>query len=496
VVAYLRRSSFIAPAIALSLLSAWNAGAQPRPPAASPPESTSAPSTGAGAEAAAREHFKKGNAHFDRQEWPEALGEFREALALKRTRAALLNEASCLRQLGRYDEALDAYEALRREFPALLPRLEAQVAPAIAELQGLVGTLVVRSEAPAGAALFVDDRRRGTLPQATPLRLSVGSHAVRVESEGFEPMAGSVEIKPGRENAVELEAKSRQGLLRVSEKHNLVLDVEVDGTVVGQTPWEGRLPVGDHQVRVHGFVPQEAPDEDDAAAPASATAPDHTEMGSITSTVAVRLYEATTLAMAARDLDSSLRVDATPAEAAVIIDGKVVGNGTWEGRLPLGTHTVEITAGGFLPATQEVRLVRRKQPQIRVALGRTPKLGIWGPRRNAAVGVAYALGAAGLTVSAVTGADALVIMNGVLGHCMGTRCPTPQRAAATRATSLATASTAGLVVGGTGLVAGTLLVAFYRPHDPRADKDERPRPPRVAWNVGVGLGRLELGGRF
>lgn len=106
------------PAIALVLFAFQRpAGAEPAPPARTPTKSVAADDDDA--EAEAKEHFKSGNDHFDKQEWPEALDEFRRALALKKTRATMVNEASCLKQLGRYDEGLDHFEALRAELPDL-----------------------------------------------------------------------------------------------------------------------------------------------------------------------------------------------------------------------------------------------------------------------------------------------------------------------------------------------------------------------------------------
>jgi hypothetical protein len=249
--------------------------------------------------------------------------------------------------------------------------------------------------------------------------------------------------------------------------------------------------VGDHEVRVHGFVRLDA---EEGAGGTPETASDRTEMASDRTKVAVRLYETSAVALSAKDLDGALRVEAIPAEAAVTIDGRVVARGAWEGRLPLGAHTLEITASGFLPARQEVRLERRKQPQIRVALARAPKLGMWGPKRNAAVGVAYALGAAGVTVSAITGTAALVTMAAVRARCAYPLCPTSERAAASRASTLATASTAALVVGSAGLVAGTCFVVWYRPDTPAPA--DRPRTASVAWRAGMGPGTLAIEGSF
>jgi hypothetical protein len=450
------------------------------------------------AEAEARKHFERADAFRDKEEWREALREYRQSLTFKKTKGAMASAAVCLRALGQYDEALDQYEELRREFPALPAAMEAKVAPAMAELQRLVGTLVVSGEGLDGATLFVDERRRGTLPATARLRLAVGNHTLRVEKEGFEPIvATGVPVKPSQDNVVVLSPKSKQGRLRVTEKHNRVLDVEVDGAVVGKTPWEGSVAAGDHVVRVHGFVRLDA-DEDLEATHAVGTPVDRTEMGSDKSTVAVRLFQLSAVALAAIDLDGALRVEATPEEAAIAVDGNVLGHGAWEGRLPLGVHTLEIRASGFSTTRQELHLERRKQPQIRVHLAHAPRLGTWGPKRNAAVGVTYALGAAGITVGAITGAAALVTISGVRTHCEVPLCPASQTSATNRALVLANASTVGLSVGAAGLVTGTLLALLYRPYDVRPGREtgQRPTRPSVSIRAGVGLGQLDLEGRF
>jgi hypothetical protein len=447
--------------------------------------------------AEARTYFDRADAFRERGEWREALREYRQSLALKKTRCAMASAAVCLRALGQYDEALEQYEELLRAFPVLPAAMAAKVTPAIAELRGLVGTLIVRGDALAGATLFVDDRRRGVLP-IPPLRLSVGAHVVRVEKEGFEPIVASgVAVRPAQENIAPLEPRTKDGRVRVSEAHNRVLDVLVDGVVVGKTPWEGLVAAGNHAVRVHGFVRL---DDDDAQGLVAGplTPRDVTEMGSDPSNVTVRAYDVSAVSLTAKDLDTLLSITATPSDAAVAIDGKKVARGSWEGRLSLGAHTLEVTASGYAATTQDVRLERRKQPQLRIALSRAPRLGVWSTRRSVVVALAYGIGAAGITAGAITGVDALVTIGNVRSHCNValSLCPTSQMGSASTATSLATASTATLVVGAAGLVAGTLLVFGYRPDDPRPRRDGAARPATVAWSARVGLGTVALAGAF
>src|SRR5262249_20808572 len=124
------------------------------------------------AKAEAERYFQEGEKHFDDGEYREAYEQYRKSLDTKKTRGVLAQAASSLKQLGRYDEALDLLEELRRDFPSLPPKLEAKVATLVAEVQGLVGTLVLAGDVPDGALVLVDDRVRGKVPLPGPLRVS------------------------------------------------------------------------------------------------------------------------------------------------------------------------------------------------------------------------------------------------------------------------------------------------------------------------------------
>ncbi|WP_437568549.1 PEGA domain-containing protein [Sorangium sp. So ce542] len=465
--------------------------------AAAEPADRTAQVDESGDEAAARAHFQRGVAHFDRQEYREALEEFRKSLGRKKTRNAMGYVASCLKQLGHYDDALEHYEAMRREYPKLPPGTEATVAADMAELARLVGALVLRGDVPAGASLFIDDRFRGRLPLDKPLRLSVGSRAVRVEKDGFAPIRTTVEVKAGRENVVELVATSRKGRLRVSERHNWPLEIEIDGKATGAvTPWEGLLDPGEHTVRLRGFldegallscdVPGAMPGERRAGARQGA------KMESAVETVSVRLYEVAEVVLGAEDQDASLKVESAPRGARLWIDGKEVGQTPWEGRLPLGEHAIGVRADGYLDARQEVTLERRKQREVTVALDRVPpEPGFWTARTVGAT-AAYGAGVLGLGVFAVSGVLAMNTSAELKRACPGGICPRERAGQKERAHALGVAALAGLVVGGAGAVAGTVVLVAARP------KEEKPRATAAgtAWKVGVGPFGLSAEGSF
>ncbi|WP_437303842.1 PEGA domain-containing protein [Sorangium sp. So ce388] len=440
-------------------------------------------------EAEARAQFRVGVAHFNKQEYREALEAFRRSLWLKKNRNTMGNVASCLKQIGQYDDALEQYEEMRREYPKLPAKIEAIVAADMAELSGLVGTLAVAGDAPAGALLFIDDRLRGKLPLENPLRVSVGSRAVRVEKEGFAPLTMTVGVKAGEESVAELVAMSRKGRLVVGEKHNWVLRVELDGEDVGVTPWQGLVDAGQHKVRLHGLMGVEALAA--CEAPGGA-AEEGAKVASGVEVASVKPYEETRVVLGAEEQDASLRVDSTPEGATVRIDARVVGKAPWEGRLPLGGHVIEVSAGGFFSAKQTVQLERRKQRELSMSLERRPDL-VAGARaarnRKIGVGLTYGVGVAGLGVFAVAGGLALDKIKELDARCPNRQCPSTEAGNQRAAAALGTAATVGLLIGALGAVAGTGVLLLTRPESSKRRPD-----PRVS--AGVGLGSFEVKGAF
>lgn len=280
----------------------------------------------------ARSHFDLGVSHFDREEWQAALVEFLQSRALYPTKGNTKNAAICLRKVGRFDEALDLFEALAREFPDLSPTDRALAEHEIQELQASVGTLDVR-DAPAGAMVTIDAVSRGRTPLATPLRLSAGTHVVRVTLEGTLPFEARLDLA-GRQAAVlraVLVPLTRAGRLRVTEREGERLEVVVDGAVAGTTPWEGALAPGAHTVLSRGAGTR----------------------GTTPVQVAVPVDQVTALQLHAIDLPSVLRIDASPGAARITLDGVPVGQGNWEGRVQSGPHHVVVALEGYAPFVRD-----------------------------------------------------------------------------------------------------------------------------------------------
>ncbi|WP_437947406.1 PEGA domain-containing protein [Sorangium sp. So ce296] len=377
------------------LLAAANAAtaapAEPALPAAEPALPAAEPALPAvlSAREMAVDHFAKARAFYDRREWSRALAEYLAARQLYASWAATSGAAVCLKQLGRHDEALEMFEELLRTFSPRLPAAAKEAAQLqLDELRQLVGILEVDGAEP-GALIAIDGRHRGEAPLPGPLRLTSGSHWVRVFKEGFEPFEQRIEVAGDRLVRVRarLRPLARMGRLRVMEKEGRPLAVVVDGTVMATAPWEGLLAPGEHTVELRGAG----------------------RLGSPPVQVAVEVDRTVPLTLSAEELAASLRVEPVPVNATVAIDGVTVGRGVWEGRLRAGAHRVEVAAPGFLPESRRVVLARDQIEVASVTLDRDPSSPFW--RRPARP--------ARFVVEAVTGAVLVPSFGGgVAGACI------------------------------------------------------------------------------
>ena len=324
-------------------------------PAAAAPTPSAAGSSSDAKKDEAKARFERGMTLFDRKVWDAALVEFLASRSAFPTRSNTQNAAICLRNLNRFDEALDMFEALVKEFPSLSPTDRSAVDKEIVELQQLVGSIDIRAQE-SGAQITIDGRERGTTPAAS-LRVAAGTHVLRVYKDGFAPVEKRVAVAGKETVAVDakLEPLSQSGRLSVTEDGGKGAEVLVDNVIVGKTPWQGLVATGEHVVFLRG-------EGNLGTQPANAT---------------VRINQVTPIVLALEPLDCTLRVEPTPSGASVAVDGVVVGNGLWDGRLRKGRHKIEVGQAGFLPQQRPLDLPAAAHERITVQLERDPDSPLW-----------------------------------------------------------------------------------------------------------------------
>ncbi len=161
--------------------------------------------------------------------------------------------------------------------------------------------------------------------------------------------------------------------------------------------------------------------------------------------------------------------------AQVWVDGRLISKSGTLRSIPLnpGRHTVRARSG---------KIVGRKKSELSKTVDLDPAGGVTPIRFDFAAGVsstqngndrmpdqssrgplwpallAFGIGAAGLTMGAITGGLASASVSDIESRCIDNHCPEADRDEADRALTMAHLSTTGFIVGGAGVVAGIVLV--------------------------------------
>lgn len=323
----------------------------------------------------ARQLFESGMTLARENRWEAALASFLRSREIFATKGNTQNAAVALSRVGRYDEAYDMFAALLKEFPDLEPADKREVEEELAKLVKLVGAIEL-SSTDVGASVSVDGRARGTIPLAGSLRVTAGTHLVRVFKSGFLPFSEQVDVAGGESvvRRVKLEPLRRSGVLVVNEASGKKASVFVDGAPVGTTPWQGRVDPGRHGVALRG----------------------EGVLGTQPVSANVGADGTVTLSLALEQLACTLVVAPTPVSSSVAIDGIDVGRGVWSGRLRCGAHRVEVAEDGFVGVQRELVLAANRAESLAVPLERDPRAARWRlvkpPRFELAVSLGPVLG--------------------------------------------------------------------------------------------------------
>lgn len=328
------------------------------------PQPTETPDEKAARKKEALGHFNKGAEFYKKKDYAAAVAEFFASNKTIPTWQATWYASRCLPQLRRYDEAVDMLEILFRDFEQDISKENRLLMQKeLVRLRDWVGAVdVVDTEFDAG--IRIDGRNRGTYPAAAPIRVPVGTHIVRVYKEGYDPFETSMDVAGNQVQTIRARLRKldldRAGRLRVTESNQRELDVVIDGSVVGKTPWEGQLRDGEHSVVLEG-------DDDWGTPPAL---------------VNVTKGRTETLGLSAERLEAAIRIAPTPAGATVAIDGVSVGRGVWQGRVRTGKHRIEVAADGYVLYVQELSFTKGNNDAIVVKLDRDPLSPLWKDNRG------------------------------------------------------------------------------------------------------------------
>ncbi|MCU0692151.1 MAG: PEGA domain-containing protein [Polyangiaceae bacterium] len=278
----------------------------------------------------ARDAFGRATSLFDAGNFAAARVEFEQAHTLSGDARLLYNVAVCDKELGRYARAIRELQKSVDLGGSTLPkRYQRRVVETIRTLEPFVTTLTVDTKH-AGATVFVDDEPMGETPLDGPISIDVGERVVRLAKPGFRGNPMRVRAASGSPVAVQLTLEAVQLRQRISIRATGLprgeqADVLVDGVVVGEAPWSGEVAVGARRVVVRsaGY--------DDSVR-----------------TVQVKSGEAISLSLRMKPSQrlGRVRIRAGNPDDTITLNGRVVGQGSYDGRIGPGEHALRVTRPG------------------------------------------------------------------------------------------------------------------------------------------------------
>jgi len=183
----------------------------------------------------------------------------------------------------------------------------------------------------------------------TPVReeVSTGQYRVTAEKRGYISEERTVRVRPGAVRTLDLSLQPRKGTLVVRPNPDRA-SVTVDGREVGTGSVRDTIAVGPHTVRVQaeGYNPV------------------------MKEEVRIEAEETRTLTPDLEPKQGTLKVNASPTSGTVSLDGTEVGKTPLSRSVEAGTHTVRVSAGGYEPVTDSVRIEAGQTEQLDVQLQR------------------------------------------------------------------------------------------------------------------------------
>ncbi len=322
--------------IALLLAGALAAGAAPLALAQQPPPATGEPKVDPNE---ARKQLVDGDAAARSKNWAVALEHYTKSNDAMHNALALMGAANAQYQLGKLPEAYASYEDLLKTYGDKLQRPQKAEAEArLKELGTRTGLVSIAIDEP-GASIAIDGRDFGKSPRTAPIRLAAGAHMVRVSKDGFVAFEKSNDVPGGGVVSVDVKlAKDAvKGTVTVREKSGQAVRVIVDGNDVGAAPWTGELDPGPHEISLRSSS---------SAAPAQR--------------VDVQKGAKVDLELVAVKAGARLEVRTSDGLGNVYVDGKLVGEGKYDGDIGVGPHDIEVKREGFDPFKKSVVLADKQ----------------------------------------------------------------------------------------------------------------------------------------
>lgn len=187
--------------------------------------------------------------------YEDALAAYAKSYSLRANPALHYNRARALEALGRYAEALDAYEHFQKDAPPDLLAKVPGLKDHVAGVRHRVAELTIKTNVE-GARVVLRNVVLGTTPFERSIRVNAGKATLEITAEGYEPHRREIDLKGGEATTLEIELKPRAtgGMLII--KSDPPASVAIDGVAKGTTPIEESVAAGSHTITLSrsGYV--------------------------------------------------------------------------------------------------------------------------------------------------------------------------------------------------------------------------------------------------
>jgi hypothetical protein len=284
----------------------------------------------------ARDHLASAKHAAATGQWVAAAQEYEQANQIEPSPAAAEGIAKARDALHDDVRAYVAFSAMLRDYPqALSPNLRRYAQKRLQALVRQTGTFNVKI-VEIGARVSLDGIDVGATPLPAPLRVAPGAHRLRVSKVGFQDASVEPTAVAGVEMAIPivLAPELHTGHVSVHERLGRPISVFVDGVVRGPAPWQGEVQPGSHEVSGRGEG-----------------------LSALAQVVTVGRGASTDVELAAMLVVTRVNVSIADRKGSVFIDGRVVGEGFFDGELPVGPHTLRLARDGYEQFEKDIVLV-------------------------------------------------------------------------------------------------------------------------------------------
>jgi sulfur carrier protein ThiS len=200
---------------------------------------------------------------------------------------------------------------------------------------------------PSGATIYIDGKRSGKTPVSLK-DVAPGSHHIKADLPGYQPVSLSVSLEPGQSlpEKLKLVPKPAQLDIRTSPPGAAI---SIDGKPIGKSPAAQPIAQGPHVI-------------------VAALAGYRSESAS----VELRPGQSLPVDLTLEALLAGLDIRSTPPGAALSIDGKPIGKAPATQQITPGKHLVEAALGGFKAASLPIDAKPGETMPVNIELAALP----------------------------------------------------------------------------------------------------------------------------